>query len=223
MNFLRAVLQAPRDRIDELRAFYLSTLGLEPAGADAVRVGATVLEFQESDGEPFYHFAFLVPGNRLEAAREWAASRVELLEGGDIEDVVFDFDFWNALAFYFHDPGQNVVELIAHLGFEENDRTGEFDAAELLGLSEIGLVGEQSEIGRGLDRLGIDLFDGSLEPGGLGFVGERARTFIVARVGHRWLPTRRPAEPHPVDVSVSGSRDAETTVGGHRIRVVDAR
>lgn len=222
MNFLHVELLVPRGCSDELRAFYVSTLGLEPAGADAVRIGTTELAFREADGEPFYHFALLVPGNRFEAVRAWAATRVELLEGGDSEDVVFDFDNWHALAFYFHDPAQNIVELIAHLGFEENDRSGDFDPSELLGLSELGLVGERPEIARGLEQLGIPLYDGSVEPGPgrLGFFGERARTFIVGPVGRGWLPTGRPAEPHPVDASVSGPRDAEATVGGHRIRVV---
>ena len=198
----------------------MSTLGLEAAGADAVRVGATDLAFQEADGEPFYHFAVLVPGNRFDAAWAWAARRVPLLEGGDIEGVVFDFDNWDALALYFHDPVQNIVELIAHRGFAENECTGEFDPSELLGVSEIGVVGEQPEIANGLEQLGIHLWDGALGPGRLAFFGERARVFILAPPGRGWLPTGRPARADPVEISVSGPRDAEATVGGHRISVV---
>ena len=181
-------LAAPLD----LRDFYASELGLALDGG-AIVVGETRLRLRVEDGEAFYHFALLVPGDRFDAALAWADERVELL--GD----VFDFDNWDALAVYFHDPAGNIVELIAHHGLEENGRSGDFAAEELVGLSELGVVGDPPELLHRLQATGLELWDGEVVgENRLGFVGEKGRTFILAPPGRGWLPTDRPAEPPPV-------------------------
>ena len=189
MRFVELTLAAPTD----LHDFYGGQLGL-PLDGDSIRIGETKLRVEPSEGEPFYHFALLVPGDRFDAALAWAREHVELL--GD----VFDFENWDALAVYFHDPAGNIVELIAHRGLEENGRDGAFTADELIGFSELGLVGDRAELLGELEQRGLDLWSGSLdEPDALGFVGEKGRTLILARAGRGWLPTGRPAEPHPVE------------------------
>jgi hypothetical protein len=194
VRFAAVTLATPTD----LRDFYGGVLGL-PIDGEAVVVGETRLDFSVEDGGAFYHFALLVPGDRFDAALAWARERVELL--GD----VFDFDNWDALAVYFHDPAGNIVEVIAHHGLAENARSGEFAAEELVGLSELGVVGDRAELLEQLEAVGLELWDGTIdEPGRLSFVGERGRTFILAPPGRGWLPTGRPAEEHPVDVRVEG-------------------
>jgi hypothetical protein len=193
VRFADVTLAAPAD----LRDFYGGELGLPLAG-DAIVVGETRLRFELTDGGAFYHFALLVPGDRFDAALGWARERVELL--GD----VFDFEAWDARALYFHDPAGNIVELIAHRLLEESKRSGPFAAAELVGFSELGLVGDPPELLRRLQTLGLELWDGTIdEPGGLGFVGEKGRTLILAPSGRGWLPTGRPAEAHPVETRLS--------------------
>jgi hypothetical protein len=194
VRFAAVTLAAPTD----VRDFYGGVLGL-PLDGEAVVVGETRLDFRAEDGGAFYHFALLVPGDRFDAALAWALERAELL--GD----VFDFDNWDALAVYFHDPAGNIVELIAHHGLAENARSGRFAAEELVGLSELGVVGDRAELLQRLEAAGLGLWDGTIdEPGRLAFVGERGRTFILAPPGRGWLPTGRPAEEHPVDVRVEG-------------------
>jgi hypothetical protein len=194
VRFAAVTLAAPTD----LQDFYGGVLGL-PLDGGATVIGETRLDFRVEDGGAFYHFALLVPGDRFEAALAWARERVELL--GD----VFDFDNWDALAVYFHDPAGNIVELIAHHGLAENARSGEFAAEELVGLSELGIVGDPAELLEQLEAAGLELWDGTIdEPGRLAFVGERGRTLILAPPGRGWLPTGRPAEEHPVDVRVEG-------------------
>jgi catechol 2,3-dioxygenase-like lactoylglutathione lyase family enzyme len=189
MRFVEVTLAAP----DGLADFYRETLGL-PVANGAVRIGETTLRFEPAEGEPFYHYALLVPGDRFDASLAWARERVELL--GD----VFDFDNWDALAVYFHDPAGNIVELIAHHGLEENGRAGAFAAEELVGLSELGLVGDRRAQLADLEERGLELWSGTIEnPDTLGFVGEKGRTLILAPPGRGWLPTGRPAEPHPVE------------------------
>jgi hypothetical protein len=73
---------------------------------------------------------------------------------------------------------------------------------------------------RALAELGVELWDGSLEaPAGLAFLGERARTLILAPTGRGWLPTGQPADRHPVDAVLDGmhSGDVELEGGCYRI------
>jgi hypothetical protein len=183
-----------------------------------VTAGSGELAFGAADGgaRPFYHFALLVPGDRFDAAREWVAGRTELLPG-DHGDVVFDFSFWDALACYFHDPAGNIVELIAHRDIGAAGATGPFDPAELAAISEIGIVTARPADAVGaLEReLGLELWSGGVQAEtGLGFVGRKAHTLIVSGERRGWLPTGRPAEPHPVAVTLTGGEPGEAAVPG---------
>ena len=190
VRFAEVILAAPLD----LRGFYGRELGL-PIDAEAIVVGETRLRFEVEDGSAaFYHFALLVPGDRFDAALAWAGQRVELL--GD----VFQFENWDAEAAYFHDPAGSIVELIAHHGLEERGEDGPFAADELVGFSELGIVGDRAPLLRRLEAEGLELWSGTVdEPDRLAFVGEKGRTLILAPPGRGWLPTDRPAEPHPVE------------------------
>ncbi|HYZ77115.1 MAG TPA: hypothetical protein VE596_07035 [Gaiellaceae bacterium] len=220
MDFLDVRLGAPGGSLSALTFFYSERLGIEEADETTFAIGATRLEFVASPGRPFYHFALLVPGNRFDEALEWAADRTNLLPDTDSGEVVFDFSSWEAQACYFHDAVGNIVELIAHRGIGETRVHGPFAAAELLGLSELGLVGAPAPMADQLGRLGLELWDGTLdEPGRLAFVGERARTLILCPAGRGWLPTGRPAEPHAVDAVLSGSPEGEAALEGSRYRI----
>jgi hypothetical protein len=223
VRFLRATLGAPADRLPALADFY-GELGLEAEPRDAGRValvaGETVLEFAAAAGEPFYHVALLVPGDRFDAALSFASARVALLPGPDAGSVRVDFPAWSADACYFEDPAGNIVELIAHRGLDENGADGPFRPAELVGLSEVGIVGDTVALAAGLCELGLRVWDGTVERPGLAFVGEKARTLILAPPGRGWLPTGRPAEPHPVEVVIAGVARRSVELDGGRYRIV---
>jgi hypothetical protein len=89
-------------------------------------------------------------------------------------------------------------------------------------MCELGLVGPDTRaMAAALEPLGISLWDGTLdEPGGLAFIGGRDGVLILSQPGRGWMPTGRPAEIHPVEAIVAGSRDAEVTLPGtpHRVR-----
>ena len=217
--FVHLRLAAPAALLPELARFYGGLLeqSAERRDADtvALRVGETALELRAAAGSPFYHFAFLVPGDRFDAALTWASDHVELLPDAEAGEEVFDFANWNATAVYFHDPAGSIVELIAHHGIGETGASGTFSPHELLGLSEIGLVCEPPSLAEELEReLGLEVWDGAVEgEGRLAFVGEKARTLILCRAGRGWLPTGRPAEAHPVEVTLSGTSDATVLIG----------
>jgi hypothetical protein len=224
LDFLNVRLGAPGRGLPRLADFYGARLGIQIEQTDgrlAMTLGATRLEFQPSAGRPFYHFALLAPGNRFAELLDWIDGRTELLPDPDSGEVVFDFTNWNAQACYFHDPAGNIVELIAHSGVGETSTQGPFAARELLGFSELGLVGDPAAMARVLrSEIGLELWDGTLEEQGrLAFVGEAARTLILSPPGRGWLPTGRPAEAHPVEVLLSGSAEKEALLEGTRYRI----
>lgn len=219
MHFTRVTLEAPDAQLADLVAFYTTKLGARKDDDQSdLTIARTALAFKGSVGRPFYHFAFLVPGDRFNAASNWAQSRLELLPDSETAEVVFDFENWKARDFYFHDPADNIIEMIAHNGVSESGASGPFDPTELLGLSEIGLIGKSEELAHGLEAIGLRLWDGVLSPGRLAFFGERTTTLIVAEPGRGWLPTGRPAEAHPADLMIAGIPAAEISVGAYRIR-----
>jgi catechol 2,3-dioxygenase-like lactoylglutathione lyase family enzyme len=212
-------LRAPARLLPALASFYGGSLGLPLTRRDdgrlTIEIGESVLELAPSAGSPFYHFAFLVPGDRFDAALAWARDHVELLRDAETGEEVFDFTNWDAEAVYFHDPAGSIVELIAHHGIGETGATGTFSPHELLGLSEVGLVCDPPSLAEELERdLGLEVWDGTVEgEGRLAFVGEKARTLILCRAGRTWLPTGRPAEAHPVEVTLAGASDAAVLIG----------
>jgi len=228
VRFVQIRLGAAAARFPALTDFYGRELGIDLVAASAdrfsVAIGETAIEFVADSGEPFYHFALLVPGNRFAEAFEWASARTELLPDPGSGDIRFDFDNWGAYACYFQDPAGNIVELIAHHGVDESRARGEFRPTELIGLSELGLVGDPPAMAALLvQQLGLELWDGTVEePGRLAFVGERARTMILSPPGRGWLPTQRAAEAHPVEALLAGPTDGELELEGARYRIKSA-
>lgn len=229
----RAVrLDAPRESFSALTDFYRDGLGLEALERSpsllAVRVGATRLDFRAArpGALPFYHFAILVPGNRFTAARDWVGERADLLPDPETGETTFDFDNWDALACYCHDPAGNIVELIAVRGLSATGSPDElFDSRDLLAVAEIGLVGpDTAAIAETLAReAGIRVWDGTVdESGRLAFAGELGSTVILSPTGRGWLPTGRPAEVHSIEIVFTGDRDADVQVPQlpYRVRVV---
>jgi hypothetical protein len=218
----RADLAAPAGRLGDLAAFYGETVGLPLTGEATVGVGGAELAFAPADGDPFHHVALLVPGDRFAAAHAWLGERVPILPSQD-GGTVFDFSFWDAEACYFHDPAQNIVELIAHRGLAERGTTGPFAAAELAGISEVGVVTPRPADAVAIfeRELELPLWSGAVEAeGGLGFVGRKAHTLVLSGTGRGWLPTGRPAEPHPVAVTFTGgANDRSVELPGTPARV----
>lgn len=218
--FRRVRLDAPAPLVSELAEFYSSRLAL-PVARPApelvtVEVGETALELRAAPGAPFYHVALLGPGDRFDGMLAWARERVELLPDLETGEVVFDFTNWDAQACYFHDPAGNIVELISHRGLGEVGGSGAFAAGELLGVSEVGLVGDPPSLAEALERdLGLEVWSGTVSgEGRLAFVGEKARTLILCRAGRPWLPTGRPAEAHRVEVVLAGGPAGEVQLDG---------
>ncbi len=176
---------------------------------------ATVTFVGVADGaRPFHHFALLVPGDRFDVARDWAAACYGLLSEESSGETRFEFTDWNAVACYIEDPASNIVELIAHRTLEPSGASGPFTAGELLAVSEVGLVVADPRAAlAALKEGGVPVWAGAVDSEhGLTFAGRQAHTLIVGPVGRPWFPTSRAAEPHAAAVTITAGAGARVDV-----------
>jgi len=145
----RISLQTSAD-IGEMIHFYHDLIGLEVIDSSSTscsfKAGASVLHFSKTeDGkEPFYHFAFNIPENKIKQAEAWQAGKSSLIEPHQHlkdfgSDYIVNFSHWNAHSVFFYDPAGNVVEYIARHTLS-NSAKGNFSTKDILYISEIGLV-----------------------------------------------------------------------------------
>lgn len=135
-----------------MKDFYVKLLGMhlvdEQPGRVTIQAGRTLVTFVESPvnmGQPFYHFAFNIPENKVLAALAWQKERTALipvpprLRQAKHPDEVVNYSHWNAHSIFFFDPAGNVVEYIARHDLK-NSADGPFTSKDILYASEIGLI-----------------------------------------------------------------------------------
>ncbi len=190
--------------LKEQALFYGETLELDTriiAGTQVVvRAGTTELVFTQADENQCspYHFAFNIPENQFETAKQWLAMRAEILtdENGNITT---HSKTWNSDSLYFKDVAGNILELIAR---HELQNAGSQFA--ILSVSEIGVAAEDV----------LTLMSSLQEKAGLlPYKGESSETFtavgnadglfIVVKQGRIWYPnTDVPAQLLPLRVHI---------------------
>lgn len=213
-------------RIDELRRFYKETLELPVTLKDdqlTIAAGSTRLIFsptESSDNEPFYHYAFNIPENKIEAARQWQKKRTPLIRRGKSE--IIHFSGINAHSVYFNDPAGNIVEYIARHDLK-NSASGGFGPKDMLYASEIGLVVDDvlQTVDEIRDSLGMSAFKGkkgrSFSP-----VGDAHALLILVKRNRKWFPAgKQPAKVHPVQATIRGAKPARLHYDnlGYRINI----
>lgn len=149
LRHLQLVSSVPLARMKE---FYHGLIGLrlleDTSDRFTIAAGQTRLTFLKpaaNSGNPFYHFAFNIPENKVLAAHQWQKSRTpllpipETLRDRKYPDEVVNYSHWNAHSIFFFDPGGNVVEYIARHDLS-NASPGNFGRADILYASEIAFV-----------------------------------------------------------------------------------
>ncbi|MFD2825901.1 VOC family protein [Leeuwenhoekiella polynyae] len=192
------------------RLFYEETLGLEAFNATndrfSVKLGESILVFEERETATPYHFAITIPSNKEKEALIWLKQRVDILnyEGNTIQE----FKNWNAKAIYFYDADHNIVEFIARNTLNNQTSDG-FSKAQLLEISEIGLPTdaiEQSFII--LNKTpGLEVYDGNFER--FCAVGDaNGLIILIDKNSRKWFPTNDTA--YPSDFSLIAKVDRAT-------------
>lgn len=161
----------------------------------------SVLRFKEDKSiNPHYHFAFNIPANKIEEAKEWMNGKAELLP---IEDngYIADFVNWNAKSIYFYDAVGNIVEFIVRFDLQ-NDVVEKFDSPQVLNVSEMGIVTD--DVAAFADKLKnkYKVFDfvKSVNSDSFSAMGDDNGLFIVAVENRNWYPTNVPSQKSPFEV-----------------------
>lgn len=121
--------------------FYREVLGLqiskETEKSFEVKLGFSLLQFQQLPQATPYHIAFHIPSRQEESAVAWLKERTKILqdEGRDL----VDFPNWNARSVYFYDADNNILEFISRSHcYPPTSQV--FTVESILGISEIGLA-----------------------------------------------------------------------------------
>lgn len=187
------------------RDFYSNILelpvNLESATLE-VDAGETKIVFTQAPSEFIgaYHFAFNIPENQYQAAKQWITSRIPLLrDKTDKED--FESETWNSTSLYFLDAAGNILEFIARHTLQNASSEG-FDSRQILNVSEIGLPSESVlELANDLStRLGLSVYrqqpNENFTP-----IGDENGLLILPAKDRIWMPDSGvPAKLLPVKV-----------------------
>lgn len=196
-------------KLKMMKEFYTQQLGFSICGENQngfqIQVGTSILEFtnEKVAGEPYYHFAFNIPANQFQEAKEWLKGKTTLLlEDGEDEA---DFSFWPAHACYFEDPAGNIVELIARYNENPNSESP-FLVNSILNISEIGLVVKDAPI-VGEQFKEINIFDSDNDPvtnSSLNFMQEINNGVIIllTSIDRRWLFSEKKSEIFPMKITL---------------------
>ena len=198
LRLLTANLTATHD-------FYASTLELaviEKTGTNiSFAVGHTILTFTYSPASnPFYHFAFSIPSNKVDEAHQYISKRTEILPFTP-GTTIADFSNWNAHAFYFHDNQNNILEFIAHHDLP-NSSEEPFTSSSIIGICEIGIpVDNVTEACKKFNNeYNVPYYIKGPRLQDFSVMGDEYGLFIVTRIGRGWLPTQVAAEQYFTEV-----------------------
>ncbi len=181
-----------------MEAFYHQVMELPIARktGDSISfiAGQSVITFRLREGDrSFYHFAFLIPENKLEEAYQWVTSRTSVLPYNHASNIA-DFANWNAHAFYFHDPQKNILEFIVHHDLK-NASDAPFSSDAIIGLCEIGItVDDVAEACQQFHEIyGVPYFEKGPYMDDFAVMGTEDCLLIISATGRGWLPTGQPA------------------------------
>lgn len=199
------------NKLSEIKKFYLEVLELkiisESQKEISFQAGSSILKFIEDKAlaNPFYHFAFNIPANKLEEALSWMQDKVNLLPVG--ESLIADFKNWNAKSIYFLDSVGNIVEFISRfdLKTETNER---FNSSQILSVSEIGIIADDvsayAKIIR--DKYSINDFSKSQNDETFSAMGDDNGLFIIVNEARNWYPTKTPSGKFPFEVKFTNNK-----------------
>jgi catechol-2,3-dioxygenase len=192
-------------------AFYRDVLHL-PVAATQVRIGWSLLDLvPASAAVGSVHLAFNIPPARFDAACAWLSRRVPLLRDPLGESRFSLGAAWQSQSVYFAGPDGAVLELIARKPLPAHAvADGEFSAAELLCISEVGLPSAQvaAVAAAAQERMGLPPFmpvSDVFAP-----LGDHEGLLILVDAQRRWFPEQRQLPfARGVRVLVEGARGGQ--------------
>ena len=208
MLFKEITLQTKK--IDELYDFYQNKLQLKVKRDNvktiSIQAGKTTLIFEQTKNieNPFYHFAFNIPSNKIKDTIEWLKNKVELLWIEDYKNYVAEFVSWNARSVYFLDIAGNIVELIARSDLHDNvDET--VSSQHIRNVSEIGIVFNAEQFDNNVNTLmqqyQLEYFSKQQPMKHFRAIGDDEGLFIVVPEQRNWYPTNISCKIFPLSIA----------------------
>ena len=205
-----AHIQIETNNIEQTTTFYQDILELQVIEKDSdsvsVQAGNSVLEFVENTQfKSIYHFAFNIPENKLNEAIEWCKSKVGLILIKD-QNVITNFENWNAHAVYFYDNNGNLLEFITRHDLN-NAQSEKFSSKAILNISEIGIVNENPlELGKELiAQHDLEFFSKNDNSELFAAVGDDEGLLIMVQPNRNWYPTQTPSESNKTEVRIENN------------------
>jgi catechol 2,3-dioxygenase-like lactoylglutathione lyase family enzyme len=208
MDILNVTLKT--NKLEPLKAFYKTVLGCsierETDHRFELSCGLTTIVFDHDQvaDAPFYHFAFDIPANQFQQAKQWVLDRTPLLIENGKDDIYFAFS--KAHSLYFEDPAGNIIEFIARLKTNAESTTP-FSMASIQRMSEIGLVVEDKmAVAEQLAQYNIfPPLHENVTDHPLTFIGDRETSVYILLVEpeRKWLFSPKVSKIFPIDILLS--------------------
>jgi len=199
--------------INATRQFYHKKLGFkihhDTSDKISFETGSSILSFIHTDQpQARYHFAFLIPGNKVSGAVGWLGNKARLIRNpGD--KLITDFKSWNARSIYFYDNNGNILEFIARFDLQDTCPKS-FSASSVRCLNEVGLVTDSplSFSEKLTHELAIDYFEKGPKKEDFVVLGDNHGLLIVSGTNRSWFPTEHKAEKYYLKavLSVNGEQ-----------------
>jgi len=205
-------IQIQTNNIQETTAFYQDILDLPIIEKNSkwitIQAGNSILKFIENTAfNSIYHFAFNIPENKLDEAIEWCKNKVGLIVIED-QNVIANFETWNANAVYFYDNNGNLLEFIARHDLD-NTATENFSSKSILNISEIGIVTENPlELGNQLiEKHALEFFSKNNNSDVFSALGNDEGLLIIVNPNRNWYPTQTPSQSNPTEIRIQNNEN----------------
>ena len=205
MDIILVKLQT--NQLNAMKFFYESILGFkvveEAHNKFTIQTGLTAVTFSDErvSKNPFYHFAFDIPSNQFNNAKEWIKQKVQLSTENDNDEVYFESI--KAKSLYFEDPAGNIVEFISRL--EDSPKSIlPFTIDSVIKMSEMSLVVEDTvTVADELKKMALFKRDQQpVLPNSLSFIGTREHPVYLLLVSpkRRWFFSKKEAVVYPQEI-----------------------
>jgi len=203
-------IQIQSNNIQQTALFYQDVLELpiieKKTNSISIQAGNSVLEFvQNPASKSIYHLAFNIANNKLDEAIQWCKNKVDLIVIED-QNVITNFENWNANAVYFYDNNGNLLEFIARHDLD-NSQTEAFSSKSILNISEIGIVNENPlELGKQLvAKHGLEFFSKNTNSELFAAIGDDEGLLIMVKPNRNWYPTQTPSESNKTGITLKNN------------------
>lgn len=206
MRIIELTLQT--NNLEKTKQFYQETIGFEiiedSENEISFKIGSSKLVFVEvnRDHHPKYHFAFNIPANKLNEAIEWTSQRMNLIKT-DENEIVSNFENWNAKAIYFYDNNLNILEFICRADLE-NSVEDDFSLNGILNINEIGIATDQPlQLGEEIiEKTKTNFFGKGPKREDFAAVGTDDGLFVISNPDRNWYPTQDKVEKWKIKAKV---------------------